>query len=85
MQGTLIAERVASDAITEKHGEKNKNFSNGVQRFSVLTDSWHAIYPSFSNRLFEFKTFAEYKIYCVILFPDLQLLSSQINTDPITE
>ena len=81
----LTAERVASDTIIDKHIEKNKNLSNGIQRCSVLTDSWHALHPSFSNHLFGFKTFDEYKIYCIILFPDLQLLSSQVNSDPITE
>ena len=67
---TLTAERVASDTIIDKHIEKNKNLSNGIQRGSVLTDSWHALHPSFSNHLFGFKTFDEYKIYCIILLPD---------------
>lgn len=82
---TLTAERAASDSIIEKHIQDKKNYTGGLQRVTILTDSWHALNPSYSNHIFGFKTFDEYKLYCSILFPDLAFEAATKHTDNITE
>ena len=73
MGATLTAERAASDIVVDKHMQEKKDSTGGLQRVTILTDSWHELNPSYSNHIFGFKTFKEYKLYCSILFPDLTL------------
>ena len=85
MGATLTAERAASDIIVDKHMQEKKDNTGGLQRVTILTDSWHELNPSYSNHIFGFKTFKDYKIYCSILFPDLILEASTKHSDNITE
>jgi hypothetical protein len=82
---TLTEEREASDIIVEKHIQEKKDLTGGLKRVTILTDSWHELNPSYSNHIFGFKTFKEYKLYCSILFPNLTLEAATKHSDNITE
>lgn len=81
----LTSERAASDTVVEKYLKEKKDNEGGLQRMTILTAAWHTSNPSLCNHLFGFRTFAEYKIYCTALFPELVLLFAATNLDPITE
>ena len=85
MGATLTAERAASDIVVDKYMQEKKDNTGGLQRVTILTDSWHELNPSYSNHIFGFKTFKEYKLYCSILFPDLTLEAATKHSDNITE
>ena len=82
---TLTSERTASDIIVDKYIQEKKDNIGGLQRMTILTDFWHELNPSYSNHIFGFKTFNEYKLYCSILFPNLTLEAATKHSDSITE
>ena len=81
----LISEREASDTVVEKYIKEKSDNLGGLQRMTILTTAFHSSNPSLCNHLFGFRTFAEYRVYCTILFPDLTLVSAATNLDSINE
>ena len=78
---------IRENEITVKSHNRDTvlKYSSGLQRSTILSDAWHVSNPSMSHHLLGFVTFEEYKVYCRCIFPDLVLLSGQMQSDVITE